>query len=106
MIVFLPSGTWNFHCFVLIKIQTRLHARPRVEPLRPWNVSEVSVSRVPAREWCHLLRGVTWLRQAPFGRFLIANGIENVPHMPAGGNAGSDDSPVASLVFRYTNLSC
>lgn len=59
-----------------------------MEPLRPWNVSEVSASRVPAREWCHLIRGVSWLRQAPFGRFLIANGIVFRPAPACGGKRG------------------
>lgn len=85
----LLSGTWIFHAYRRRhKAVLTAHARPRVEPFRFWNVSEVSASRVPAREWCHLIGGVTWLCQAPFGRFPIANGFVKNPHLPAGVNAG------------------
>ncbi|QDT91503.1 hypothetical protein Enr17x_03950 [Gimesia fumaroli] len=69
-----------------------------MEPLRPWNVLEVSASRVPAREWCHLIRDVFWLCQAPFGRFSIANGGCFTSHLPAGANAG-DTAPLLTWFF-------
>ncbi len=102
----LLSDTWYFSCLPPeAQSGPRPHARPRVEPLRPWNVSEVSVSRVSAREWCHLLRCVTWLRHAPFGRFPIANGIVLLPHLNAGVNAGDNATLFAgSLQFILFNL--
>ncbi len=87
----LLSDTWIFHAYcrrhkaVLTAREAEGGAISFLEC-----VGSLGLAGVPAREWCHLIGGVTWLRQAPFGRFPIANGFVKTPHLPAGVNAGGN----------------